>query len=133
MAGAHHGYFTEAEEDEVVDQIAASKADILFVAMGSPKKEYWLSKNLARFGVPFCMGVGGSFDVFAGRARRAPVWIQKAGMEWFYRFIQEPRRLWRRYILDNFVFLYLLALNVFHIRFSLRRIPTRELSDKEIT
>jgi N-acetylglucosaminyldiphosphoundecaprenol N-acetyl-beta-D-mannosaminyltransferase len=133
VAGAHHGYFSEAENDRVVADVAASNADIIFVAMGSPKKEYWLAKNIARLNVPFCMGVGGSFDVVAGKAKRAPRWIQNIGMEWFYRFIQEPRRLWRRYLVDNFIFIFLVFLDLVGLDFPLARKSSEELAEKEIT
>jgi exopolysaccharide biosynthesis WecB/TagA/CpsF family protein len=107
VAGSHHGYFGEEDSPRVVDAIAASHADLLFVGLPSPRKEAWLQQHLAALGVPFCMGVGGSFDVFAGVVRRAPGWVQAIGMEWFYRFLQEPRRLWRRYLLTNGRFLLL--------------------------
>lgn len=133
IAGAHHGYFSDNENDRVVADVATSKADIIFVAMGSPKKEYWLAKNISRLNVPFCMGVGGSFDVVAGKAKRAPRWIQNIGMEWFYRFIQEPRRLWRRYLVDNFIFIFLVFLDLLRINFPLARKTSEELAEKEIT
>lgn len=133
IAGASNGYFSEAENDAVVADIAASNADILFVAMGSPKKEYWLARNLENLKVPFCMGVGGSFDVYAGYARRAPRWIQKIGMEWFFRFIQEPRRLWRRYVFDNFVFIYLILMARLGREHRLSKVATTDLVGKEIT
>jgi len=101
VAGSHDGYFSTADEEAVVAGIHDSGVDLLFVGMPSPRKEYWLSGNLARLGVPFAMGVGGSFDVLAGKVRRAPKWMQKLGLEWFYRFAQEPRRLWRRYLVGN--------------------------------
>jgi N-acetylglucosaminyldiphosphoundecaprenol N-acetyl-beta-D-mannosaminyltransferase len=108
IAGHHHGYFDQAHEKEVIRRISDSKADILFVAFGSPKKEYWLSENLNNLNVPFCMGVGGSFDVLAGLTKRAPQWMQKFGLEWFYRFIQEPGRMWKRYLISNSYFLWLI-------------------------
>jgi N-acetylglucosaminyldiphosphoundecaprenol N-acetyl-beta-D-mannosaminyltransferase len=77
---------------------------MLFVAMSSPRKEYWLSENLRELHVPFTMGVGGALDVVAGVSRRAPRWMQRAGLEWAYRLIQEPRRLWRRYLVSNLRF-----------------------------
>ena len=66
--------------------------------MPSPRKEYWLADTLASLGAAFAMGVGGSFDVIAGYVQRAPEWMQRAGLEWAYRFAQEPRRIWRRYL-----------------------------------
>jgi N-acetylglucosaminyldiphosphoundecaprenol N-acetyl-beta-D-mannosaminyltransferase len=133
VAGSHNGYFADEENDGIVSAVAASNADILFVAMGSPKKEYWMAQNVKNLNVPFCMGVGGSFDVIAGRAKRAPRWIQNIGMEWFYRYIQEPVRLWRRYWVDNFVFVYLVFLDFLKIRVHIKRQSSSELADKEIT
>jgi N-acetylglucosaminyldiphosphoundecaprenol N-acetyl-beta-D-mannosaminyltransferase len=100
LAGHHHGYFWD-EEEAMVERIAASGADMLFVAISSPKKENFLNRHGPQMGVPFTMGVGGSFDVLAGRVRRAPVWMQKTGLEWLVRLLQEPRRMWRRYLLTN--------------------------------
>ncbi|PGW34034.1 glycosyltransferase [Bacillus cereus] len=108
VAGYRNGYFKEDEEQEVVEQIRESKADVLFVAFSSPAKEYFLNKYGPNLNVPFCMGVGGSFDVIAGITERAPVWMQKSGLEWFYRFIQEPGRMWKRYLVGNSRFLALL-------------------------
>lgn len=101
IVGCRNGYFSEEDEPGIVADMAASGADLMFVAFSSPKKEYWIHKYLEDIGIPFVMGVGGSFDVVAGVTERAPQWMQKCGMEWFYRFIQEPGRLWRRYIFGN--------------------------------
>ncbi len=133
IAGAQDGYFLDKDNDRVVSHIAASNADILFVAMGSPKKEYWMSNNVSKLNVPFCMGVGGSFDVIAGRAKRAPRWIQDIGMEWFFRYIQEPIRLWRRYWVDNFIFVYLVMLDYFKLKVRLKKKTSSELANQEIT
>ena len=107
IAGHRNGYWSAAEEINVVEQVAASRADLLFVAISSPKKEQFLGQYQARMQVPFAMGVGGSFDVAAGLVRRAPRWMQRAGLEWFYRFLQEPRRMFRRYFIDDVAFLWL--------------------------
>lgn len=107
IVGYRNGYFTEEEEPKIVESIANSGADMLFVAFSSPKKEYWVNKYLEKLNTPFVMGVGGSFDVVAGLVKRAPLWMQKHGLEWFYRFIQEPRRMWKRYILGNIQFVVL--------------------------
>lgn len=101
IVGYRNGYFTEKDEPEIVKNIAKSGADMMFVAFSSPKKEYWVNKYLKQLNIPFVMGVGGSFDVVAGVTERAPLWMQKYGLEWFYRFIQEPRRMWKRYIVGN--------------------------------
>ena len=105
IVGYRNGYFQEAEEEQIVKDMAASGADMMFVAFSSPKKEYWIAKYIQELHIPFVMGVGGSFDVVAGVTQRAPLWIQRCGMEWFYRFVQEPRRLWKRYIVGNVAFI----------------------------
>ncbi len=115
IVGCRNGYFTEAEETQIVADMAASGADIMFVAFSSPKKEYWIHKHLSELGIPFVMGVGGSFDVVAGVTARAPKWMQDHGLEWFYRFIQEPGRLWRRYVVGNARFV-LLTLKYKHTK-----------------
>ncbi len=101
IVGYRNGYFTEADEPEIVKNMAESGADMMFVAFSSPKKEYWVNKYLEQLNIPFVMGVGGSFDIVAGVTERAPQWFQDHGLEWFYRFIQEPRRMWKRYIMGN--------------------------------
>lgn len=101
IVGARNGYFTEEDEPEIATDMAASGADLMFVAFSSPKKERWVRKYLNRIGIPFVMGVGGSFDVVAGVTARAPAWMQRCGLEWLYRLVQEPRRLWRRYVVGN--------------------------------
>ncbi len=106
VAGTHHGYFKPDEEQEVVRLVAASGAFVLLVAMGVPLQERFIERNLAAMGVRVALGVGGLFDFYSGRIPRAPVWIRRAGLEWFYRLLQEPRRLWRRYLIGNFVFLW---------------------------
>ena len=108
LAGVHDGYWQAEEEAGVVRTIAASRADLLFVAISSPKKEQFLGRYQAEMKIPFAMGVGGSFDVAVGKVKRAPAWMQKAGLEWFYRFLQEPRRMFRRYFIDDMAFLWLL-------------------------
>jgi len=108
LAGWRNGYWKDEDEPQVAEQIRASRADLLFVAMGSPKKEQFLGKYQAQMRVPFAMGVGGSFDVVSGRVKRAPRWMQRAGLEWFYRFLQEPRRMFRRYFIEDIAFFGLL-------------------------
>lgn len=105
IVGCRNGYFTEADEPAIVAEMAASRADMMFVAFSSPKKEYWIRKWLDQLNIPFVMGVGGSFDVVAGVTQRAPEWMQRCGLEWFYRFVQEPGRLWKRYLIGNISFL----------------------------
>lgn len=107
VVGYRDGYFSDIDEQKIVEQIKSSKADMVFVAFSSPKKEYWINQYLNQMNVPFVMGVGGSFDVMAGTTRRAPRWMQNSGLEWFFRFIQEPQRMWKRYIIGNMKFLFL--------------------------
>lgn len=109
VAGYRNGYWKPEEEPAVVEQIKAARADLLFVAISSPKKEQFLGQYQAEMKIPFAMGVGGTFDVAVGKVNRAPVWMQKAGFEWFYRFLQEPRRMFKRYFIDDMAFFGLLA------------------------
>ena len=95
------------DEEAVVAKIRESGAKLLFVAITSPKKENFINRRKEQLGVNFVMGVGGTFDVVAGKVRRAPVFIQKLGMEWLYRLCQEPRRLFKRYMITNVQFLWM--------------------------
>lgn len=106
IAGYNHGYFWD-DEEKVVEKIRASGANMLFVAMTSPKKEEFINRWKDKLGVTLAMGVGGTFDILAGKTKRAPVWMQNAGIEWFYRVIQEPGRMWKRYLVTNTVFIWL--------------------------
>lgn len=110
IAGSHHGYFQAEEEAAVAADIAAARADIVFVAITSPRKEQFLARWSRHLDVPVWHGVGGSFDVAAGKVQRAPEVWQRLGLEWLYRVKQEPARLWKRYLTTNTVFLRLLAL-----------------------
>lgn len=105
LAGLRNGYWSQDEEPQVVALIQAARPDVLFVAMSSPKKEIFLRKWKDGLRVPFVMGVGGTFDVVAGLVNRAPVWMQRCGLEWLYRLAQEPRRMWRRYLVEDMAFL----------------------------
>ncbi len=107
IAGYRNGYFTKDEEAQIALDIAQSGANILFVAISSPKKENFLHNFREKLkDINFTMGVGGSFDVIAGKTKRAPLWMQKTGLEWFYRFLQEPRRMWKRYLITNSLFVW---------------------------
>lgn len=108
VAGYRNGYFKTKDEKEIVEDIVSSGAQMLFVAISSPIKENFLYEHREALSkINFIMGVGGSFDVFAGKVKRAPIWIQKIGMEWFFRLAQEPKRMWRRYLIGNSKFIYL--------------------------
>jgi len=106
IAGYRNGYFNVAEESKIAEHISKSGANILLVAISSPTKENFLFRNRGILhNVNFIMGVGGSFDVVSGRVKRAPLWMQKSGLEWFYRFLQEPKRMWKRYLVGNTKFI----------------------------
>ena len=108
VAGYRNGYYKKEEEKEIANQISKSGANILFVAISSPTKENFLYQNREILkNVNFIMGVGGSFDVIAGKVKRAPSWMQKSGLEWFYRVLQEPGRMWKRYLIGNTKFIML--------------------------
>ena len=108
IAGYRNGYFDKSDEQSIARQISSSGANILFVAISSPTKENFLYENKELLkNVNFIMGVGGSFDVVSGKVKRAPIWMQNYGLEWFYRFAQEPKRMWKRYLVGNSRFILL--------------------------
>jgi N-acetylglucosaminyldiphosphoundecaprenol N-acetyl-beta-D-mannosaminyltransferase len=109
LAGLRDGYFAPDQEEQVVSDIRSSGADCLFIGMPTPRKERFLAAHRDRLGVPFIMGVGGSFDILAGVVRRAPASMQRIGLEWLYRVYQEPRRMWWRYARTNTLFAGILA------------------------
>ncbi len=104
LGGYHHGYFWDNER-KVIEMINRSGSHMLFVGITSPRKEMFMERYRNILHVPFVMGVGGSFDIWAGAVKRAPVWVQRLGMEWFFRLCQEPERLWKRYVYTNFYYL----------------------------
>lgn len=108
VAGYRNGYWKQEEEAAIVEQIKEARADLLFVAISSPKKERFLGRYQLEMKIPFAMGVGGTFDVAVGKVTRAPIWMQNSGLEWFYRFLQEPRRMFKRYFVDDMAFFWLL-------------------------
>ena len=110
IAGMRNGYFGDDEEEQVAGEIAKAAPDILFVGMTSPKKERFLSDWSRALQVPVCHGVGGAFDVLSGKVKRAPRLFQRLGLEWAYRIMQEPGRLWKRYLVTNTIFCWLLFL-----------------------
>lgn len=118
IAGYRNGYFDNEEtEKKVVDEIAQSHANILLVGMSTPMKEYWVRKHFENLNVNVVHGVGGSFDILGGFTKRAPVWMQNSGLEWFYRLCQEPKRMWKRYLVTNSIFVGLLFKECFLILF----------------
>lgn len=108
VVGHADGYWSAERDPEIAEQVRASGAQLLFVAISSPRKEAFLGRWQPHMQVPFAMGVGGTFDVVAGEVRRAPRWMQRSGLEWFFRFQQEPRRMFRRYFIDDVEFVRLL-------------------------
>ena len=108
FAGSHHGYFERDQEEDIVKLVGASGADCLFIGMPTPRKERFLHKYRDVLSVPFVMGVGGAFDVMAGKVARAPFWMQQTGLEWLYRVYQEPGRMWWRYLSTNTIYAMLL-------------------------
>ncbi len=109
VCGVEDGYFDATDEAAVIARIAKAKPDLLIVAFGEPRQTKWIERHLAATGARVGIGVGGLFDFYSGRIRRAPRWLRRRGMEWAYRLWQEPRRLARRYLIGNVVFLARLA------------------------
>ena len=125
VAGWRNGYFSAEEEAGVAEEIRGLRPDILLVAMSSPKKEKFMARWSEKLDVPVCHGVGGSFDVLAGKVQRAPERWQKLGLEWLYRVKQEPRRLWRRYLVTNTLFCWMVLTQLLHQRLlSLSKAPS---------
>ncbi|MBU1427572.1 MAG: WecB/TagA/CpsF family glycosyltransferase [bacterium] len=133
IAGTHHGYFScedsqncedvkngnsvrNKEEEEIITEIKEKRPDILLVGMGVPKQEKWINKNLEKLDVPVCIGVGGSFDVLSGRIPRAPLWMQRHGMEWIYRSIKQPNRAFRVLALFYFIWLVIVGKIVYSLK-----------------
>ncbi|HEX9609794.1 MAG TPA: WecB/TagA/CpsF family glycosyltransferase [Candidatus Limnocylindria bacterium] len=123
VAGYRDGYFGEGETDAVLADIRRSGAHILFVGIPTPRKERFLIEHARPAGVPFSVGVGGSFDVLAGLVRRAPHWMQASGLEWLFRLAQEPGRLWRRNLTTNSRFMLLVARELIRVRLASRPSP----------
>lgn len=105
IAGCRDGYFAADEEATIVEEIRRAHTDVLLVALGAPRQEAWIDRNAIACGTTIAIGVGGLFDYYSGRIPRAPRWMRRAGLEWLFRLIQEPGRLWRRYLVGNFIFL----------------------------
>jgi N-acetylglucosaminyldiphosphoundecaprenol N-acetyl-beta-D-mannosaminyltransferase len=106
VVGTHHGFFAPSEGRAIAESIRASGAGLVMVGMGNPRQERWLAEHLAETGARMGVGVGFFFDFEAGTAPRAPQWMNRFGVEWVWRLLQEPKRLWKRYIVGNPVFLY---------------------------
>lgn len=102
ICGIHDGYFSTEEAEKIIDEIRRIKPQILLVALGAPNQEFWINKNKDKMGVPVSIGVGGSFDVIAGKKKRAPYWMIRLNLEWFYRLLSEPERIGRQMALPKF-------------------------------
>jgi N-acetylglucosaminyldiphosphoundecaprenol N-acetyl-beta-D-mannosaminyltransferase len=105
IGGFHHGYFSDSDSTRICAAVNSADVAILFIAMSSPRKEYWAREHRDLLDVPLVMGVGGAVDILAGSTARAPAWMQRAGLEWLFRLVQEPRRLGPRYFVTNVHFL----------------------------
>ncbi|MDW7691033.1 WecB/TagA/CpsF family glycosyltransferase [Flammeovirgaceae bacterium SG7u.111] len=106
IAGYRNGFFTNEDTPSIVEEINESGADVLIVAMGNPKQEMWIYENRSALKVKLAMGVGAFFDFTAGAVTRAPMWIRKVKFEWLYRLYLEPQRMWKRYLVGNFKFMF---------------------------
>ena len=103
----------KTENDTIIKMIVRSKPDILFIGLGAPKQEKWIYAHYKELNIPVSIGVGGTFDFVAGIVKRAPKWMQEVGLEWFFRFLQEPKRLWKRYLIGNTIFTWLVLKTLF--------------------
>lgn len=106
VVGARHGYFDAAEEKEIIAEINQVKPDILMVGMGVPKQEKWIRLRMDELDTHLCWGVGAAFDWLSLGRKRAPGWMVRGGLEWLHRLYQQPVRLWRRYLIGNFIFVF---------------------------
>ena len=109
IVGVHHGYFDEDEEKEVIKEINTLQPNMLFVALGAPRQEKWIKEHKNELKVDVAAGQGGTYDYEAGKIKRAPVWVQKIGMEWFWRLVKEPSRIKRQLVLPVYLFKVLFA------------------------
>lgn len=131
IAGSHHGYFKQEQEADIIEAIRTAQPDCLFVGMPTPRKERFMATHRAALEVPFVMGVGGGIDILAGHVRRAPDVWQRNGMEWLYRVLQEPRRMWWRYLSTNLLYAGILAKAVLHTPGSSIRPPRVTWHEKQ--
>jgi N-acetylglucosaminyldiphosphoundecaprenol N-acetyl-beta-D-mannosaminyltransferase len=107
---------SEAEDAQVVEQINAARPDVIWVGLSTPKQEYWMSAHLGRLEAPVMVGVGAAFDFNAGLKKQAPLWMRNCGLEWAFRLCTEPRRLWKRYLINNPLFLMQLSLQALRLK-----------------
>ncbi len=107
VVGVHHGYFHDQESPRIIEQVRAARPDVLLVGLGAPRQDIWIANHLQALGVPVCIGVGGTLDVLAGKAKRAPRVWRRLGLEWLYRLVNEPSRIKRQMALPKFAWLVL--------------------------
>ncbi|MDI6758487.1 MAG: WecB/TagA/CpsF family glycosyltransferase [Candidatus Omnitrophota bacterium] len=103
----------EPEKKEIIDMINSARPDILWVGIGSPKQDFWMSLNRERLNAPVMVGIGAAFDFLAEVKLQAPAWMRECGLEWLFRLVTEPKRLWRRYLVNNTLFVYYIVLEFF--------------------
>jgi N-acetylglucosaminyldiphosphoundecaprenol N-acetyl-beta-D-mannosaminyltransferase len=113
------------EIEKIAAAIRSTQPQLLFVGLGAPKQEYWIQEHGRRLGIPVCVGVGGSFEMVSGTVRRAPEWLQSIGMEWLFRLAMEPKRLWKRYLVGNLLFLWIVVKQMAGAHESMQPNPAR--------
>lgn len=118
-------------DTQSLERVKTAAPDILFVALGAPKQEFWMESHLAELPVKVMIGVGGTFEMLAGVVLRAPKWMQRIGLEWVFRLVQDPRRLWRRYVFGNAYFLLIVAMQWLAQAFHVRRTPAATSTFKD--
>lgn len=104
------------EEQPVIEAINALRPDVVWVGLGTPKQDFWVAQHRPLLSAPVLVAVGAAFDFHTGRVPQAPVWMQRHGLEWLFRFMQEPRRLWKRYLVNNPLFVYLITLQLIGLK-----------------
>ncbi len=128
VSGTHHGFLQDGDEEGVIKAINAAAPHVLFVGMGSPKQELWVMQNIESLNIKVALCIGGVLEIIAGTRQRAPAWMQRTGFEWMYRLLQEPRRLWKRYLVDDMVFFRIVAREWLHGLHGARRNPGGKFS-----
>lgn len=121
ISGSRNGYYSPEEEKDIFDLINKANPDILLLGMSSPKKELFFESYRHRLEARYILGVGGYFDIMSGLIRRAPRWMQDTGLEWLFRLMQEPRRLWKRYLIGIFQFFWLVTKEKFRRAFNRKK------------
>ncbi len=132
VVGCHHGYLMNSlEQEHVLSEIQGAAPDLLILGMGTPYEQSWLTQYFSRCATPFALGIGGGLDIIAGFNQRAPLWIQRCGLEWFYRMIQEPRRLGPRYLTTSLAFVIACAQVI--IRLAAHHKKTRDREEQPVS